>query len=94
MGLASQSRKACFMTLADLIGLTGVVAYLTAYALLQLRMLDVEDRRYLGLNAYGGVSLLYSLAFNFNLAAFVTQTLWLAFTLIGYARSRRARRMA
>ncbi|ALN74673.1 MULTISPECIES: hypothetical protein [unclassified Aureimonas] len=82
------------MTVADLIGLTGVAAYLTAYALLQLRTLAVDDPRYLGLNAFGGVTLLYSLIFNFNLAAFVTQTLWLAFTAIGYFRGRRLRSLA
>ncbi|GGD04996.1 CBU_0592 family membrane protein [Aureimonas glaciei] len=79
------------MTLVDLIGLTGVAAYLTAYALLQFRVLDVEDRSYLALNLYGGVSVLYSLAFNFNLSAFLMQSLWLAFTLIGCWRSRRPR---
>ena len=82
------------MTVADLIGLTGVAAYLVAYALLQLRRLEVEAPLYLGLNAYGGVALLVSLVHNFNLAAAVTQSLWLVFTALGYWRSRRTRALA
>ena len=82
------------MTVADLVGLTGVAAYLAAYALLQLRRLEVDDSLYLGLNAFGGVALLFSLIYNFNLAAVVTQSLWLVFTAFGYWRSRRTRALA
>lgn len=83
------------MSLGDIVGLIGVGAYLLAYALLQLGKVGIEDVRYALLNAVGAVLILYSLIFSFNLPSFVTQTLWLTLTIIGYVRTRlRARRIA
>jgi len=81
------------MNLPDLVGLIGVAAYLSAYGLLQLGTLKVEDNRYALLNALGALLILYSLLFDFNLASFVTQSAWLILTAIGYVRShiRRSR---
>ena len=75
------------MSAADLVGLIGVAAYLSAYGLLQLGTLKVEDNRYALLNALGALLILYSLLFDFNLASFVTQAAWLILTAIGYIRS-------
>ncbi|QRM31036.1 cyclic nucleotide-binding protein [Microvirga sp. VF16] len=75
------------MNVPDLVGLIGVAAYLSAYGLLQLGTLKVEDNRYALLNALGAVLILYSLLFDFNLASFVTQSAWLMLTAIGYIRS-------
>ena len=80
-----------FMSIADFVGLIGVAAYLSAYGLLQLGVLTVEDGRYALLNGVGALAILYSLIFDFNLPSFVTQTAWLTFTVIGYARSRSRR---
>jgi hypothetical protein len=77
-----------FMSIADFIGLIGVAAYLSAYGLLQLGRLKVEDTRYALLNGVGAIAILYSLIFDFNLPSFITQTAWLIFTIIGYVRSR------
>ncbi|WP_404293620.1 cyclic nucleotide-binding protein [Microvirga sp. RSM25] len=71
----------------DVIGLIGVAAYLSAYGLLQLGALKVEDNRYALLNALGAILILYSLFFDFNLASFVTQSAWLMLTALGYIRS-------
>ncbi|MFL5186576.1 MAG: cyclic nucleotide-binding protein [Microvirga sp.] len=71
----------------DVIGLFGVAAYLSAYGLLQLGALKVEDNRYALLNALGAILILYSLFFDFNLASFVTQSAWLMLTALGYIRS-------
>ncbi|QFY62596.1 cyclic nucleotide-binding protein (plasmid) [Rhizobium grahamii] len=79
------------MTLPDIVGLIGAVFYLTAYALLQLRVLAVEDSRTTLLNVLGGICLIYSLSCNFNLGSLVTQVAWLFFTIIGYVRFRMAR---
>jgi hypothetical protein len=79
------------VTLPDIVGLFGVAAYLTAYALLQLERLDGHDGRYLALNAAGSLLILVSLVYSFNLPSFVTQALWLIFTIIGFLRSRRRR---
>ncbi len=82
------------MSIADFIGLIGVVAYLSAYGLLQLGMLKVEDDRYALLNGIGAIAILYSLIFDFNLPSFITQAAWLIFTIIGYVRSRSRRRLS
>lgn len=79
------------MSAADVVGLIGVAAYLLAYALLQLGKLKVEDGRYALLNGVGALAILYSLIFDFNLPSFITQSAWLLFTIIGYARSRSLR---
>jgi len=52
--------------------------------------LGLADVRYTILNATGGLAVIFSLVWSFNLAAFVTQVLWLIFTLVGYLRSRKA----
>ncbi|HYH17847.1 MAG TPA: hypothetical protein VD995_04445 [Azospirillum sp.] len=79
------------MSVADFVGLIGVAAYLSAYGLLQLGKLKVEDSRYALLNGAGALAILYSLAFDFNMPSFITQSAWLLFTIIGYARSRSKR---
>jgi hypothetical protein len=79
------------MSVADFVGLIGVVAYLSAYGLLQLGRLKVEDSRYALLNGIGALAILYSLLFDFNLPSFITQSAWLFFTIIGYVRSRSRR---
>ncbi len=79
------------MSVPDMVGLAGVAAYLSAYGLLQLGILKLEDLRYALLNVLGALLILYSLAFDFNLASFVTQTAWLVLTIIGYIRSRVSR---
>ena len=76
------------MNLPDLVGLIGVAAYLSAYGLLQLGILKVEDNRYALLNALGALFILYSLLFDFNLASFITQAACLVLTALGYIRSR------
>ncbi len=76
------------MSIADFVGLIGVVAYLSAYGLLQLGMLKIEDLRYVMLNGVGALAILYSLMFSFNLSSFITQVAWLIFTIVGYIRSR------
>lgn len=79
------------MNLADVVGLFGVIAYLGAYGLMQLRVLTLEDGRYALLNVVGGLALIYSLCWNFNLWSFISQVMWLVFTVIGYLRSKKQR---
>ncbi|WP_248307284.1 MULTISPECIES: cyclic nucleotide-binding protein [unclassified Devosia] len=80
------------MELATAVGLVGAVAYLVGYALIQMRLLAIEDGRYAALNVLGGVCLIYSLLWNFNLGSFLTQVAWLVFTVLGYIHSRHQRR--
>ena len=78
------------MTVSDAVGLLGVALYVAAYAGLQLGVFELSDVRYTLLNLVGGLAVIYSLVWSFNLAAFVTQVLWLVFTVIGYLRARKA----
>ena len=80
------------MTFADVIGLIGVAAYLSAYGLLQMGILRVEDGRYALLNGVGALAILYSLIFDFNLPSFITQMAWLILTIVGFVRSRMKKR--
>ncbi|HWU19085.1 MAG TPA: cyclic nucleotide-binding protein [Devosia sp.] len=82
------------MELATAVGLIGAVAYLAGYALIQMRVLTIDDGRYVALNVLGGVALIYSLLWNFNLGSFLTQVAWLVFTVVGYVHSRHQRRKA
>ncbi|CAB3800730.1 hypothetical protein LMG28688_05219 [Paraburkholderia caffeinitolerans] len=82
------------MNTADLIGIFGVICYQIAYAGLQLGFLQREDRRYLVLNLFGPCCLLYSLLFHFNLAAAVSQVLWLVWSGLGIRKIMLAQRGA
>lgn len=79
------------MTASDLVGLIGVIAALVAYAGLQVGRFRHDDLRYLGLNILSPACLLFSLQYDFNLAAVVTQVLWLGLSVIGLARALHAR---
>lgn len=80
------------MELATAVGLVGAVAYLAGYALIQMRVLTIDDGRYAALNVLGGVALIYSLLWNFNLGSILTQIAWLIFTVVGYLHSRHQRK--
>jgi hypothetical protein len=79
------------MNFPDVVGIIGVICYQVAYAGLQLGHFRQNDLRYIGLNILGPACLLFSLVFNFNLAAVVTQVLWLVVTALGLAKVIRAR---
>lgn len=80
------------MGLPDLVGLLGAFFYLFAYAMLQMRRLTIEDQRYTALNVAGGVLLIASLFWSFNLGSLVSQVAWLIFTVVGYLRNRVGRK--
>ncbi|NMF96908.1 hypothetical protein GPA27_05850 [Aromatoleum toluolicum] len=80
------------MNIPDVVGITGVICYQIAYAGLQLGRFQQDDLRYIGLNLLGPACLLYSLVFDFNLAALITQVLWLGITVLGLVQTMRARR--
>jgi len=77
------------VTVPDAVGLVGVALYVGAYAGLQTGKMGLADVNYTILNTIGGLAVIFSLIWSFYLAAFVTQVLWLIFTLVGYLRSRR-----
>ena len=80
------------MSVADLVGIIGVICYQVAYAGMQLGRLQRDGKLYIYLNLFGPCYLLYSLAFHFNLAAAISQLLWLIWSVVGVVVTARARR--
>ncbi|MBN8480658.1 MAG: hypothetical protein J0L88_03600 [Xanthomonadales bacterium] len=82
------------MTIAwhDIAGLAGVALVLVAYLFVQTRHLDARRPTYLVVNAVGAVLVLVSLAYAFNLSAFVIQCAWIVISVYGLVRWWRDRR--
>jgi hypothetical protein len=79
-------------TWADAVGNLGVLLVLGSYLGLQLGRLDSRGPAYSACNAVGAVLLLVSLTVNFNLSSVIIEIFWLAISLLGLWRHRRARR--
>jgi paired small multidrug resistance pump len=75
----------------DLAGSVGVILIVAAYLLLQLERVGSSGLPYLLANAVGAALILLSLAYEFNLSAFLMEAFWLAISLLGLARRTRAR---
>lgn len=80
------------MATADAVGIIGVICYQIAYAGLQLNRLQRDSKLYLALNLIGPCCLQYSLVFHFNLAAAISQWLWLMWSVVGVVVTVRTRR--
>ena len=76
----------------DWAGLFGVTLILLAYFLLQAERVRGDAIVYQLMNAIGAVLVLVSLLYVFNLSAFVMEAAWLAVSIYGIVRVRRARR--
>ena len=72
----------------DVIGAIGVTLIIATYFALQAGRLRTGFR-YSLLNGVGAAMILYSLIFDFNLAAFLVEFFWLAISLYGIYRSLR-----
>lgn len=80
------------MTVFDVIGVTGTLLMLTAFALPQMGKLQQTSLGYLLMNAFGASFVLISLSEKFNLAAFLLEAAWLVISLYGMTRWAMARR--
>ncbi len=74
------------MSLIDLIGVVGVLLILIAYAGAQLGRLEPRLAPALLLNLVGACLILVSLAFRFNLAAFLMEAAWALVAIYGLVR--------
>ncbi len=75
----------------DLLGNIGVALILVAYFLLQKEKLSNKDFSYNLMNALGAFLILLSLIFDFNLSAFIIESIWLLLSLpplIRYFRNK------
>lgn len=79
------------MSFPDMVGIFGVICAHGAYAGLLLGRLQRNDLRYIGLNILGPSCILFSLVFQFNLAAVIAQFLWICMTAIGWVKAGRIR---
>lgn len=80
------------MTLPDVLGVIGVALMVAAYAGGQLGRLDMTRLPALLMNLVGAVLVLWSLAFKFNLSAFLMESVWAlvaAYGLVKLALGRR-----
>lgn len=77
------------MEFQDFVGITGATLIIVAYLLLQLRRVDAENVWYSAANAAGAALILWSLWFDFNLAAVVIESFWLLISLYGIAAALR-----
>ena len=74
------------MGLPDLAGVLGVLLILTAYAGAQLGRLEPRRAPALVMNLVGAGLILLSLAFRFNLSAFLMEAAWALVALYGLIR--------
>lgn len=70
----------------------GAALIVLSYLLLQVERLSSDDLSYSVLNAVGASMILYSLCFDFNLAALLMEGFWVLISLFGIWRSLRSRR--
>jgi len=76
----------------DIIGNTGVILIITAYFLLQAKLVDSASISYSAINALGASLILFSLTEAFNLAAFILEFFWILISLWGLASALRLKR--
>lgn len=75
--------------LFTIIGLIGVSMSLGAYALLTRRVFTNRDPRYYWLNIVGTLLIAASIMVQWNLAAFVSQVVWVIISVMGLVRAKR-----
>ena len=67
----------------DFVGNVGVFLILLCYFLLQIENMKSDGVLYSALNGVGAVLILVSLAYNFNLSAFIIELAWVAISVLG-----------
>jgi hypothetical protein len=75
------------LTGADWVGMVGVLLYVAAYGGLAIGRMSATDARYYVLNGLGSLLMIYSLLYHFNYSSFISQLLWLLFTIVGFVRT-------
>lgn len=82
------------LSLTDLIGIIGVVLIVIAYILLQVEKMDARDLSFSLLNAIGALLIIVSLMFDWNLASFLMEFIWLMISLYGILKYFKVRKNA
>lgn len=76
----------------DVVGFVGIALIVGCYLLLQTEKLRSNDVNYSIFNGIGAICILVSLCFEFNLSAFIVETIWVLISLIGIGRYFLAKR--
>jgi hypothetical protein len=74
------------LSLTDLIGIFGVALIVIAYVLLQTDRMDAKDLSFSVLNTLGALLIIVSLLFDWNLASFLMEFIWLIISLYGIVK--------
>ena len=77
---------------ADIIGIIGVIIVIAAFLLLQMARVQADSIVYLIANLFGSVLIVVSLIYNWNLASFIIEVLWVAISAYGLIRTMSKRR--
>lgn len=71
------------LSLTDLIGILGVFVIIVAYMLLQLEKMAAKDLSFSVLNTLGALLIIISLLYDWNLASFLMESIWMLISLYG-----------
>ena len=82
------------LSLTDLIGIFGVTLIVIAYILLQVEKMDAKDLSFSILNSIGALMILLSLLYDWNLASFLMEFIWLMISLYGVLKYFKSRKIA
>ena len=77
--------------LPDLIGTIGVTITLIAYYFLSTGNWPAASLKYVLLNLFGALFLLISLMFHWNMSCAIIEVVWIAISVIGLVRYRKAK---
>ncbi|NNC38032.1 MAG: hypothetical protein EX271_07105 [Acidimicrobiales bacterium] len=75
----------------DFIGNIGVALILLTYLALQLDKIDAKGLAYSLINGIGALCILISLAYAFNMSAFIIEAAWLLISIFGVILTMRRR---
>jgi len=80
------------LSLTDLIGIFGVTIIVITYILLQVEKMDAQDLSFSLLNAVGAFLIIVSLLFEWNLASFLMEFIWMMISLYGVLKYYRIKK--
>ncbi|HEX5709935.1 MAG TPA: hypothetical protein VFX68_01210 [Sulfuricurvum sp.] len=76
--------------IGDAIGISGVLIIVFAYILMQIDRMDPKGFLFSLLNSIGAIFILISLLYDWNLASFIMEVIWLTLSLYGSIRGYKA----
>lgn len=76
--------------IGDTIGIIGVLLIVIAYILMQIDRMDPKGVLFSLLNTLGAVLILISLLFDWNLASFIMEVIWITLSTYGVYKAIRS----